>query len=85
MKIMSYLCSENNNELNFITMAKSFISFIILIGTILFVLVPVWIITFGFLCGRTFMETAIIVSVGLVLLRLFRPISVIVGNDNLKF
>ena len=66
-------------------MAKSFISFIILIGTILFVLVPVWIITFGFLYGRTFMETAIIVSVGLVLLRLFRPISVIVGNDNLKF
>ena len=66
-------------------MAKSFISFIILIGTILFVLVPVWIIAFGFLCGHTFRETAIIVSVGVVLLRLFRPISVIVGNDNLKF
>ena len=66
-------------------MVKSFISFIILIGTILFVLVPVWIVAFGFFYGRTFMETAIIVSVGLVLLRLFRPISVIVGNDNLKF
>jgi hypothetical protein len=66
-------------------MAKSFISFIFLIGTMLFVLMPVWIIAFGFLCGRTFIETTIIVSVGLVLLRLFRPISVIVGNDNLKF
>ena len=51
----------------------------------LFILMPVWFIAFGFLYGRTFMETAIIVSVGLVLLRLFRPISVIVGNDNLKF
>jgi hypothetical protein len=66
-------------------MAKSFISFIFLLVTMLFALTPVWIIIFGFLWDCAFLWKVIIVLVGMLLLRLFRPVSVIVGNDNLKF
>ncbi len=66
-------------------MLRSFIAFLFLLSTIVLLLLPAVLVIVGFACGGTFIEKSIIVGLGLLLSRLFRPISVLLRNDNLKF
>ncbi len=66
-------------------MLRSFIAFLHLTFVMILLLLPATLIVVGFVFGRTFLETCILVCSGLLLSRLFHPISVLVGNDSLKF
>ncbi len=66
-------------------MLRSFIAFLQLTIVIILLLLPATLVVVGFFWGRTFLETCILVCLGLFLSRLYRPISVLLGNDNLKF
>ncbi len=66
-------------------MLRSFIAFLHLTIVMILLLLPATMIVVGFFMGRTFLETCVFVCVGLFLSRLYRPISVLVGNDRLKF
>ncbi len=66
-------------------MLRSFIAFLQLTIVIILLLLPATMIVVGLVFGRTFLETCILVCVGLLLSWLYRPISVLVGNDYLKF
>ncbi len=66
-------------------MLRSFIAFLHLTFVMILLLLPVTLVVVGFLWGRTFLETCVFVCVGLFLSRLYRPISVLVGNDSLPF
>ncbi len=66
-------------------MIRSFIAFLHLTIVMILLLLPATLVFVGFFFGKTFLETCVFVYVGLLLSRLYRPISVLVGNDNLKF
>ncbi len=66
-------------------MLRSFIAFLYLTFVMILLLLPATLVFLGFFFGRTFQETCILVCIGLLLSRLYRPISVLVGNDSLKF
>ena len=64
---------------------KSFIAFLGLMLTGLLILSPYYVIAFGILAPMPFILKAIVVVTGIVAVRLVRPISIITGNDELKF
>ncbi len=66
-------------------MLRSFFAYLHLTLVMILLLLPATLVFVGFFFGRTFLETCVYVGVGLLLSRLYRPISVLVGNDNLKF
>ncbi len=66
-------------------MLRSFIAFIHLTVVMILLLLPATLVVVGFFLGRTFLETCILVCLGLLLSRLYRPISVLMGDDSLKF
>ncbi len=66
-------------------MIRSFVAIVFLSITITMMLAPAAFVVVGLFFGRSFMESCILVCSGMFLSRLFRPVSVLVGNENLPF
>lgn len=64
---------------------KSFIAFLGLMFTGLLILSPYYVIAFGIFAPMPFILKAIAVVIGIIAVRLVRPISIITNNDELKF
>ena len=60
---------------------KLFISSIRLLFTICLVMVPVWLIYYGFTGEMNFIMRVVIVVTGLLLCRIVKPISILTGKD----
>jgi hypothetical protein len=60
---------------------KLFISSIRLLFTICLVMVPVWLVYYGFTGEMNFIMRVVIVVTGLLLCRIVKPISILTGKD----
>ena len=60
---------------------KLFISSIRLLFTICLVMVPVWLVYYGFTGEMNFIMRIVMVVTGLLLCRIVKPISILTGKD----
>ena len=60
---------------------KLFISSIRLLFTICLVMVPVWLVYYGFTREMNFIMRVVMVVTGLLLCRIVKPISILTGKD----
>ena len=60
---------------------KLFISSIRLLFTICLVMVPVWLVYYGFTGEMNFIMHVVMVVTGLLLCRIVKPISILTGKD----
>ena len=60
---------------------KLFISSIRLLFTICLVMVPVWLVYYGFTGEMNFIMRVVMVVTGLLLCRIVKPISILAGKD----
>jgi len=60
---------------------KLFISSIRLLFTICLVMVPVWLVYYGFTGEMNFIMRVVMVVTGLLLCRIVKPISILTGKD----
>lgn len=60
---------------------RLFISSIRLLFTICLVMVPVWLVYYGFTGEMNFIMRVVVVVTGLLLCRIVKPISILTGKD----
>ena len=60
---------------------KLFISSIRLLFTICLVMVPVWLVYYGFIGEMNFIMRVVMIVTGLLLCRIVKPISILTGKD----
>ena len=60
---------------------KLFISSIRLLLTICLIMVPVWLVYYGFTGEMNFIMRVVMVVTGLLLCRIVKPISILTGKD----
>ena len=60
---------------------KLFISSIRLLFTICLVMVPVWLVYYGFTGEMNFIMRVVMIVTGLILCRIVKPISILTGKD----
>lgn len=60
---------------------RLFISSIRLLFTICLVMVPVWLVYYGFTGEMNFIMRGVVVVTGLLLCRIVKPISILTGKD----
>ena len=60
---------------------RLFISSIRLLFTICLVMVPVWLVYYGFTGEMNFIMRVVVVVIGLLLCRIVKPISILIGKD----
>lgn len=60
---------------------RLFISSIRLLFTICLVMVPVWVVYYGFTGEMNFIMRVVVVVTGLLLCRIVKPISILTGKD----